>query len=268
MSPEQTFRRKAPWSVATLRQDFPIGMDDAAAILGNLGHESGGLVVMQEISPTAPGSRGGYGWPQWTGPRRRAYEAYCARNRLDPASDRANYAYLFLELKGPEKAAIVKTIAASGLDGKVIAFERAFERAGVKHYPSRQRWARLALEAWHAATAEQRQAPHLPAPAAVPESGRVVEPEILPPLEKETGPAENLSPIEQMNKPVKGAIAGMATTSVTGALLFLAASAGWLPDAWESPEALVALALVATNLPTQIANFIASYWARDKRYAA
>ena len=79
---------------------------------------------------------------------------------------------------------------------------------------------------------------------------------------------EGLTPIEQMNKPVKGAIAGMATSSVTGAVLFLAASAGWLPEAWQSPEALVALALVATNLPTQIANFIASYWARDKRYSA
>lgn len=268
MTPEQIFRSKAPWIMATLMQDFPIGLDDAAAILGNLGHESGGLAKLQEISPTVAGSRGGYGWPQWTASRRRAYEAYCARNRLDPASDRANYAYLFIELKGPEKAAIAKTVTASGLEAKVIAFERAFERAGVKHYPSRQHWAQIALDAWHASTAEQRQAPHLPPPATVPEVGTVLEPEILPPHGKEIVTPDNLTPIEQMNKPVKGAIAGMATTSVTGALLFLAASAGWLPDAWESPEALVALALVATNLPTQIANFIASYWARDKRYAA
>ncbi|WP_051141524.1 phage tail tip lysozyme [Aurantimonas coralicida] len=268
MTPEQIFRSKAPWIMATLMQDFPIGVDDAAAVLGNLGHECLGFTKLQEISPTVAGSRGGYGWPQWTGPRRRAYEAYCARNRLDPASDRANYAYLFLELKGPEKKAIDKLVAADGLDRKVEAFELAFERAGSKHYSSRKHWARIAREAWYASTAEQRQAPHLPAPATLPESGMVLEPEILPPAGDQTVTTENLTPIEQMNKPVKGAIAGMATTSVTGAILFLAASAGWLPDAWESPEALVALALVATNLPTQIANFIASYWARDKRYAA
>lgn len=151
---EAVFRAKAPGIMAQLISDFPVTPIDAAAILGNLGHECAGFTKLQEIKPVVKGSRGGYGWPQWTGPRRRAYEAYCKRNNLDPASDHANYAYLFVELKGiegDEKAAISKTVAASGLDAKVVAFEKAFLRAGVKHYPERKKWAAIALDAYHKA---------------------------------------------------------------------------------------------------------------------
>lgn len=153
MSAEQTFRAKAPAIMAQLLRDFPITPEDAAAILGNLGHESAGLTILQEIKPTVAGSKGGYGWAQWTGPRRRAYEAYCARTGKNPASGDANYAYLFIELKGiegSEKAAIGKLVAANGLDAKVEAFEKAFLRAGVKHYDSRKQWAKVALDAWRA----------------------------------------------------------------------------------------------------------------------
>ena len=151
---EAVFRAKAPGIMARLISDFPVTPVDAAAIVGNLGHECVGFTKLQEMKPVVAGSRGGYGWAQWTGPRRRAYEAYCKRTGKDPASDEANYAYLFIELKGiegSEKAAIGKTVAADGLDAKVIAFEKAFLRAGIKHYPSRQRWAAIALDAYHKA---------------------------------------------------------------------------------------------------------------------
>lgn len=147
---ETTFRAKAPWIMALLMRDFPIGLDDAGAILGNLGHESGGLVALQEIDPTVKGSKGGYGWAQWTGPRRRAFEAWCRKRGLNPASDEANYRYLIVELTGSEKAAVKAVKAAKSLAAKVKAFELAFERAGVKHYESRNRWAAIAIEAWHA----------------------------------------------------------------------------------------------------------------------
>ena len=90
MNAEATFRAKAPGIMAKLLSDFPIEKLAAAAIVGNLGHESAGLATLQEIKPTVAGSRGGYGWAQWTGPRRRAFEAYCKRNGKDPASDDAN----------------------------------------------------------------------------------------------------------------------------------------------------------------------------------
>ena len=148
---EQTFRAKAPGIMAQLVRDFQITPEEAGAIVGNLGHESLGFTAMQEFKPVVAGSRGGWGWAQWTGPRRRAFEAYCARTGKDPASDEANYAYLFLELKGiegTEGKAIGKLKAAKGLDAKVEAFERAFLRAGVKHYNSRKQWAYIAIDQW------------------------------------------------------------------------------------------------------------------------
>lgn len=149
------FTAVVPGFMAKLLRDFPeLDVLDAAAIFGNAGHESGGLVTLQEIKPTVAGSRGGWGWMQWTGPRRRAFEAYAKRNGLGLSSDKANYKFLFLELKGlegTEKAAIAKLISAGpNLEAKVKAFELAFLRAGVKHYPSRLVWAERALAAWNA----------------------------------------------------------------------------------------------------------------------
>jgi hypothetical protein len=142
------FREKAPGIMRLLMADFDLSAEDAAAILGNLGHESGGFKFLQEKKPLIPGSKGGYGWAQWTGPRRRQYEAYCSRNKLDPASDKANYGFLWVELRGSEKAAIPAVKAARTLRDKVVAFEAKFERAGIKHHDSRVIWAERALEAF------------------------------------------------------------------------------------------------------------------------
>lgn len=131
-----------------LMADFDLDVEDAAAILGNLGHESAGFTELQEEKPTVKGSRGGYGWAQWTGPRRKAYERFCKENDLDPASDEANYGYLKYELEGPESAAIDRVKRAEDLRDKVIQFELGFERAGVKHYNSRVKYAVQAMAAF------------------------------------------------------------------------------------------------------------------------
>jgi hypothetical protein len=184
MTAEQTFRAKAPGIMAQLMRDFPISVEDAAAILGNAGHESKGLTDDQEDNPTVPGSRGGLNWMQWTGPRRRAMEAYCARNRLDPSSDEAAYKWLFLELKGIEGSegkAIAKTVAAKGLDAKVEAFEKAFLRAGIKHYPSRKIWAAKALDAWRNQPKEASGGIKIPNSTPIPTS-TLPEPQGRPPI--------------------------------------------------------------------------------------
>lgn len=143
------FTDKAPWVMNLLRADFGLSVDEAAAVLGNIGHECGGFEKFQEQKPAVKGSRGGFGWCQWTADRRVAFEAYCKRNNLDPKSDRANYGYLFVELKSTEKNAIsALKNAPEGLSSKVAAFERSFERAGVINMPSRMRYANQALAAW------------------------------------------------------------------------------------------------------------------------
>jgi hypothetical protein len=157
------FRKKAPPIMRKLMRDFPWSELDAAAVLGNIGGETGGFVHMQEITPLVKGSAGGWGWNQWTGPRRRAFMAWAASKGLKPESDAANYGFLVHELRTTE-ARTVQAVKRAGagleeaaaLAAKVVAFERTFERAGIPHHESRIRWATRAL-------AEHRRAPAPPA---------------------------------------------------------------------------------------------------------
>ncbi len=134
-----------------LLMDFPaLGELDAAAIFGNAGHESRGLTDDQEDNPTVKGSRGGFSWMQWTGPRRRQIEAFAKEKKLEPDGDKAAYLFLVHELRTTEGRALPAILRAKTLKGKVEAFEKAFLRAGVKHYPSRLLWAERALDAFRA----------------------------------------------------------------------------------------------------------------------
>lgn len=145
----ELFVKQAPRLMAMLMLDFGLSEEDAAAIMGNAGHESGGFRLMQELKPRG-GGRGGLGIFQWTGPRRVAFEAWLKRNNTKATDFDASYAFLFRELKGAEKKAIEATKSAVGLYNKVVAFERAFERAAAdaKHYDSRMAWAQLALSSY------------------------------------------------------------------------------------------------------------------------
>lgn len=142
------FEQKAPVIMQNLLNDFTqLEVLDAAAILGNLGHESAGLATLQETHPVS--GRGGYGWAQWTGARRVAFEAFAAARSLSPASDEANYGFLKHELETTEAGAITAMLRVSGLENKVKAFEQKFERAGVKNYSSRINYANRALAAYN-----------------------------------------------------------------------------------------------------------------------
>ena len=81
-----------------LARDLGITPDAASGIVSNLNAESG-LQGINERTPRVPGSRGGFGWAQWTGQRRLDFEAYAKTHGLDPASDAANYGFLIHELQ-------------------------------------------------------------------------------------------------------------------------------------------------------------------------
>lgn len=142
------FETNAVWMMERLIVDFDLSVEDAAAIIGNAGHESGGFKSLQEKRPVVPGSRGGYGIMQWTGPRRRSYEAYCNRNDLNPADMESNYKFLFVELMGPEGKVLKEMKAARSLEDKTYIFMKKFLRPGIPHEKSRQIWAKRALEAF------------------------------------------------------------------------------------------------------------------------
>lgn len=71
----------------------------------NFQDESGLNPGINEISPIVPGSRGGYGLYQLTGPRRRAYEAYAADRGIPLDSVDGQLDFLMTELQGPEARA-------------------------------------------------------------------------------------------------------------------------------------------------------------------
>jgi hypothetical protein len=139
-----SFESQAPALMRRLQGDFGLTAAQAAGIVGNLGHESGGLKAgIQEKGVTR--GRGGLGWAQWTGPRRRAFEAYLQQTGQEATDPEANYGFLKVELNGTHKRAIDAIKRTNDVRGAMMEFERVFEAAGVKHYESRLQYANKAL---------------------------------------------------------------------------------------------------------------------------
>lgn len=145
------FNARAGGYVERLMRDMGLTRAQAAAVIGHGGHESG-LTGINERNPLIPGSRGGRGWMQWTGPRRRAFEAYAAEHGLDPNQDETNYRFLTHEMQStPHGRSATNALRASnGVEQGVQAF-LPFETGGdpraVVNMPSRLRFARQAYEA-------------------------------------------------------------------------------------------------------------------------
>lgn len=144
----KSFEEKAPGIMQNLMADYDLTREQAAGIVGNMGHESVGFSKLQEIKPTVKGSRGGWGWAQWTGPRRRLFEKKAAQWGLDPTSDEMNYRFLRYELENTEKGALKRLRKATTVKEAMVAFEAGFERAGVKHYKSREKYSNIAFNSF------------------------------------------------------------------------------------------------------------------------
>lgn len=77
----------------------------AQGIVANMIAESGLKTDINEIAPLVPGSRGGYGLNQWTGPRRRQFEAYAAERGVSPSDLNAQLDFTLWELQNTESRA-------------------------------------------------------------------------------------------------------------------------------------------------------------------
>lgn len=142
------FVTKAPKIMQALMDKYGLRDYQAAGIVGNLGRESLGLTALHEFGQ--PANRGGYGWAQWTGPRRRLFLAWCAAHKLDWKSDDANLGYLFAELDGDYRRIIPILKTTVSLEDATRRFEQIYEAAGVPAMASRIAWARIALRAYRA----------------------------------------------------------------------------------------------------------------------
>ena len=84
----------------------------ADGIIVNMNDESGMNPAINERNPTVPGSRGGFGLAQWTGPRRKQLEAFAAQ-RGKPASDvDTQMDFLVWEMNNTESEAGAKILNA------------------------------------------------------------------------------------------------------------------------------------------------------------
>lgn len=140
-----TWEQRGGWVVRQLVTDLDLNTVQATGIVGNLGYESVGFTKLQEVAPTAAGSRGGFGWAQWTGPRRRQYEAYCQNIGLDPRTDQANYGFLLVELRGAYSNVVTALKRAATLHDCVALVERLYERPAESRVGERLKWAQRAL---------------------------------------------------------------------------------------------------------------------------
>jgi len=143
--PNVLFMQKAPRLMRTLMHNFGMTDFQAAGILGNLGTESMGFQRLHEIGQAE--NKGGYGFAQWTGPRRKLFFDWCVKNKLKWTSDEANEGYLLYELCHDYRHVITHLKETKTLNEATVVFEKEFEGAGVVNMKSRLQWAQMAMNA-------------------------------------------------------------------------------------------------------------------------
>lgn len=99
----------------------------------NMKDESGLNPGINEIAPLVPGSRGGFGLYQLTGPRRVAYEQWATQNGFPLDSVDAQLDFLMMELQGPEAAAAQRIMAAPDAGSAAAAIVTDFLRPSPEH---------------------------------------------------------------------------------------------------------------------------------------
>lgn len=103
----------------------------ARASASEFNRESGLDPSINERNPIVPGSRGGYGLAQWTGPRRQAYESFAASKGVDPADPNAQLDFYVSELNGPEKAAYDAALKAGNEEEAASILKTKFFRPAI-----------------------------------------------------------------------------------------------------------------------------------------
>lgn len=110
----------------------------AEGFVWNFQDESGLNPGINEIAPIVPGSRGGFGLSQWTGPRRRALESFAAQNGRDVADPDLQMDFLMTELSGGEAGAWEKISGAQSAPEAAAAVVNYFLRPSEEHRARRE----------------------------------------------------------------------------------------------------------------------------------
>lgn len=193
MPPEGSpFEARGGWVMRRLLEDLtPLKDFQAGGVVGNLGGESGLDPNVNEAKPMIPGSRGGFGWEQATGPRRVGLEKWAADHGIDfgPSNpfddDEANYGFLIHELRTTEARALRDLRNTKNLHDAVAVFMMTFERPSVqseREVQRRMEWARRAMTGYARLTegAAPASAPPVRDPLIVIASIKVLQAALIP----------------------------------------------------------------------------------------
>lgn len=143
----KTFTERAPVIMRRLMMELPQLQDfHAAGVLGNIGRETGGFRLMQEVRPRK--GRGGLGWLQWTGSRRLTFEQFCQPPRPGTLTSEGNFAFMIHEMKTIETRAFRLFAQTTTLESATKVFMDEYERPGVRKLDERIDWARKAMAAF------------------------------------------------------------------------------------------------------------------------
>ncbi|WP_331374705.1 phage tail tip lysozyme [Sinorhizobium chiapasense] len=147
-----------------LQQELLMPEQEAAALVGNLYHESGDFGALYgDLEERNKDPNKGLGYAQWTGDRRKRFLDWSEARGLDPNSYEANYGFLKQEIVGPKPESDFREplSRASDLDTatRVVAKDYLRPKKGLEHYGNRKRLAARVMQFPNYA----RQAP-IPAP--------------------------------------------------------------------------------------------------------
>lgn len=105
----------------------------ADAFIMNFQDESGLDPAINERSPIVPGSRGGFGLAQWTGPRRKALEAFADQQGASVSDPNLQMDFLMTELQGSESKAAQSILSAPDAGSAAAAIVNDFLRPAEQH---------------------------------------------------------------------------------------------------------------------------------------
>ncbi len=141
---DQSAQVASQWK-QNLQKDFGLTNEQAAGIVGNLWHESGGMnsgitqggAIGEPNANMADDNGNGYGIAQWGGTRKQGLIDFADKNGLPPSSQAANYGFLKQELSGPYAGAIDAVKGTGDVASATAAFANAFEKPSDPQMASR-----------------------------------------------------------------------------------------------------------------------------------
>ena len=126
--------------ITALQEDFDLPESSAAAIVGNLAHESGNFRMLHEIKGTC------YGYSQWCGSRKTAFRAF-SKSRGGQQTYEANYGFLKHELATEYQQMLNRLRQTENVDKAAKIFMKEFlrPRASTANLKRRVRFAKQYL---------------------------------------------------------------------------------------------------------------------------